>query len=166
MGLHSFLRSLVLLILDTCDLISCRNIKSLPVSMLASSNNIWACLRSFPMVLTRDRWFVYMVLKCLYSKAFSQGLSLFSVNAQYDIASTNTLSYRVAMASSLISPSVGGISTRDASVTIVEKVSEIGDESSSPSVRTSTNSVLTVVVSVLPAIGVREDDRVEKQLFV
>ena len=62
------------------------------------------------------------------------------------------------MASSLISPSVGGTSTRDASVIIVEKVAETGDESSSPSVRTSTNLVLTVVVSVLPAIGVGEDD--------
>ena len=70
------------------------------------------------------------------------------------------------MASSFISPSVGGTSTRDASVTTVEKVAEMGDESSSPLVRTSTNSVLTVVVSVLPAIGVGEDDRVKRQLFV
>ena len=51
-------------------------------------------------------------------------------------------------------PSVGGSSMRDASVIMVEKVAETGDESNSPSVITSTNSVLTVVVSVLLAIGV------------
>ena len=55
---------------------------------------------------------------------------------------------------SLIGPSVGGSSTRDASVTMVEKVAEWGDESNSPSVMTSTNSVLTAIVSVLLAIGV------------
>ena len=43
---------------------------------------------------------------------------------------------------------------REASVTIVEKVAEIGDESSPPSVTTSTNSVLTAMVSVLLAISV------------
>ena len=35
--------------------------------------------------------------------------------------------------------SMGGVLTRDASVTIVEKVAEIGDESNSPSVTMSTN---------------------------
>ena len=63
---------------------------------------------------------------------------------------------------SLIGPSVGGISTRDASVTIVEKVAEIRDESSSPLVTMLTNSVLTATVSVLLAINVKEDDRVEE----
>ena len=58
------------------------------------------------------------------------------------------------MDSLLMGPSVGGSSTRDASVTIIEKVAETGDESNSPSVITSMNSVLTVMVSVLLAIGV------------
>ena len=61
----------------------------------------------------------------------------------------------------LIGPSVGGSSTRDASVTMVEKVAETGDESNSPSVITSMNLVLTVTVSVLLAIGVKEDDQVK-----
>ena len=63
---------------------------------------------------------------------------------------------------SLIGPSVGGTSTRDASVMIVEKVAEIGDESSSPLVMTSTNLVLTATVSALLAIYVKEDDQVGK----
>ena len=62
---------------------------------------------------------------------------------------------------SLTGPSVGGSSTRDALVTMVEKVAETGDESNSPSVITSTNSVLTATVSVLLAIGIKEDDQVE-----
>ena len=65
---------------------------------------------------------------------------------------------------SLIGPSVGGTSVRDASVTIVDKVAEIGDEISSPSVTTSTNSVLTATVSVLLAIYVKEDDQVGKSV--
>ena len=64
------------------------------------------------------------------------------------------LLYRVVMDFSLMGSSVGGSLTRDASVTIVEKVAEIGDESSSPLVMTSTNSVLTATVSVLLAICV------------
>ena len=59
---------------------------------------------------------------------------------------------------SLIGPSVGGISTRDALVMMVENVAETSEESKSPSVTTSTNSVLIATVSVLLAIGVREDD--------
>ena len=51
-------------------------------------------------------------------------------------------------------PSMGGVLMREASVTIAEKVAEIGDESNSPSVTTSTNSVLTVAVPVLLAICV------------
>ena len=43
---------------------------------------------------------------------------------------------------------------REASVTIVEKVAEIGKESNSPSVTMSMNSVLTAAVSVLLAICV------------
>ena len=81
-GLRSLLRNSALVIWETWVLISCRNMKSLPVSMSASSNKAWACRQSFFMVLARDQWFVYMVSKCLYSKAFSQGLSLFSVNAR------------------------------------------------------------------------------------
>ena len=60
---------------------------------------------------------------------------------------------------SLIGPSVGGTSTRDALVTMVEKVAEIGDESNSLLVTMSTNLVLTAAVSVLLAISVKEDDR-------
>ena len=45
------------------------------------------------------------------------------------MALTKTSSYRVVMDFSLSGPSVGGILTRDASVTIVEKVAEIGDKS-------------------------------------
>ena len=80
-GLCSLLRNSALVIWDTWVSISCRNIKSLPVSMSASSNKAWACWRSFLIVLDKERWFVYVVSKCLYSKAFSQGLSLFLVNA-------------------------------------------------------------------------------------
>ena len=43
---------------------------------------------------------------------------------------------------------------REALVTIVEKVAEIGDESNSPSVTMSTNLVLTVAFPVLLAICV------------
>ena len=56
------------------------------------------------------------------------------------------------MVFSLICPSARGTLTRDASVMMVEKVAEIGEESSFPLVTTSTNSVLTVAVSVLLAI--------------
>ena len=66
---------------------------------------------------------------------------------------------------SLIGPSVGGTSTRDASVMIVEKVAEIGDKSSSPLVTMSTNLVLTATVSVLLAIYVREDDQIGKAVI-
>ena len=62
--------------------------------------------------------------------------------------------YKVVIDFSLVGPSVGGISTRDASVTMVEKVAEIGDESNSPLVTMLTNSVLTPTVSVLLAICV------------
>ena len=51
-----------------------------------------------------------------------------------------------------------GVSIREASVMMVEKVAETGDESSSPSVMMLTNSVLTLVVSVLLAIVFLEDD--------
>ena len=61
---------------------------------------------------------------------------------------------------------MGGVSTREASVTIVEKVAEIGDKSNSPLVTTSTNSVLTATVSVLLVILFLEDDGVRKQLFL
>ena len=53
-GLHSLLHNLALVILDTWVSISCCKIKSLPVSMSASSNSIWACWQSFLIVLTRD----------------------------------------------------------------------------------------------------------------
>ena len=51
-----------------------------------------------------------------------------------------------------------GVLTREASVMMVEKVAETGDESGSPSVMMSTNSVLTAMVSVLLAIVFLEDD--------
>ena len=51
---------------------------------------------------------------------------------------------------------------RDALVMMVEEVAEIGDESSSPSVTTSTNLVLTATVSVLLAICDKFGCRVEK----
>ena len=71
------------------------------------------------------------------------------------------------MVFSLIGPSAGGTSTRDASVMILEKVAEIGDESSSPLVMMSTNSVLTATVSVLLAILCLERMiGLVKQLFV
>ena len=76
-----------------------------------------------------------------------------------------TLSYRVVMDFPLIGSSVGGTSMRDASVTIVEKVAEIGDESSSSSVMMSMNLVLTATVSVLLAICVKEDDHFEKAVI-
>ena len=47
---------------------------------------------------------------------------------------------------------------REASVTMVEKVAEFGDESNSPLVMMSTNSILTAVVSVLLAMLFLEDD--------
>ena len=62
--------------------------------------------------------------------------------------------YRVVMDFLLSWPSMGGVLMREASVTIVEKVAEIGDESNPPSVTTSTNSVLTAAVSVLLVICV------------
>ena len=54
-GLRSLLCYLALVILDTWVSISCHKIKFLPVSMSASSNNIWACCQSFLIVLTRDQ---------------------------------------------------------------------------------------------------------------
>ena len=54
---------------------------------------------------------------------------------------------------------------REASVTMVEKVAETGEESSSPSVTTSTNSVLTVTVLVLLAIVFPEDAYVGKAVI-
>ena len=42
-GLRSLLCNLVLVILDMWVSISCHRIKSLPVSMSASSSNAWAC---------------------------------------------------------------------------------------------------------------------------
>ena len=76
--------------------------KSLAVNMSASSNDCWACWQSFHIVLTKDQWLVYMVSKCLYSKAFSQGLSSFLVNAQYETASTKTSSSRVVIVFPLV----------------------------------------------------------------
>ena len=42
-GLHSLLRNSALVMWDMWVSISCRRIKSLPVSMSASSNKAWAC---------------------------------------------------------------------------------------------------------------------------
>ena len=57
----------------------------------------------------------------------------------------------------LVGISVEGVLIREASVMMVEKVAETGDETNSPLVIMSMNSVLTVVVLVLLSIVLLED---------
>ena len=68
------------------------------------------------------------------------------------MASTNTSLYRVVVVFLSVRMSLEGVSTREASVIMVENIAETGDETSSPLVITSTNLALTVTFLVLLAI--------------